>query len=68
MWVLRRGLHPGTAAWIAVLGWGVTAWLVEPFRAESATLLGGLRTIQVIGMGAAIGALWMLRRRVERQP
>jgi phosphatidylglycerol:prolipoprotein diacylglycerol transferase len=68
MWVLRWGLHPGTAAWVALLGWGLTTWLVEPYRAESATLLGGLRTLQVIGLGVAIGALWMLRRRGERQP
>ena len=66
LWAARRGLRGGTAAWIGLLGWGVTTWLVEPFRAESATILGGLRTAQVIGWAAVIGALWALRTRAQR--
>lgn len=62
-WAVRRGLRPGLAGWVALLGWGVTTWLVEPFRADSATILGGLRTAQVIGWAAVIAALWVLRRR-----
>ena len=60
---LRKPSRPGTAALLALLGWGLTAWLVEPFRAESATVVAGIRLWQVIGLGAALAALWMLRRR-----
>lgn len=65
LWAVRRGLRGGTAAGIGLLGWGLTTWLTEPFRAESATILGGLRSAQIIGWGAALLALWMLRRRGE---
>jgi len=63
VWVVRRGGRSGLAGWVALLGWGVTTWLVEPFRAESATIVGGLRTLQVVGWAAVVGALWGLRRR-----
>jgi phosphatidylglycerol:prolipoprotein diacylglycerol transferase len=61
-WVARRDGRSGRAGWIALLGWGVTTWLAEPFRAESATILGGLRTLQIAGWAAALAALWRLRR------
>jgi phosphatidylglycerol:prolipoprotein diacylglycerol transferase len=54
---------PGTAALIALLGYGLSRWLLEPFRAESTVTPGGLRLAQVAGMVAVIGALWALRRR-----
>jgi len=60
---LRKPSRPGTAALLGLLGWGLTAWLVEPFRAASATLVAGIRVWQVIGLGAALTALWALRRR-----
>ena len=60
---LRKPSQPGTAALLGLLGWGLTAWLVEPFRAESATVVAGIRLWQVIGLGAALAALWMLRQR-----
>jgi phosphatidylglycerol---prolipoprotein diacylglyceryl transferase len=60
--LLRRGTYPGTAAWVGVLGYGLSRWLLEPFRADSATVLGGLRVAQLLGLGAALIALWALRR------
>jgi phosphatidylglycerol:prolipoprotein diacylglycerol transferase len=60
---LRKPSRPGTAALLGLLGWGLTAWLIEPFRAESATVVAGIRLWQVIGLGAALAALWRLRRR-----
>jgi phosphatidylglycerol:prolipoprotein diacylglycerol transferase len=59
---LRKPSRPGAAALLGLLGWGLTAWLVEPFRAESPTIVAGIRLWQVIGLGAALAALWMLRR------
>jgi phosphatidylglycerol:prolipoprotein diacylglycerol transferase len=53
----------GTATWIALLGYGLSRWLLEPFRAESTVVLGGLRLAQVLGLVAAIAALWALRSR-----
>jgi phosphatidylglycerol---prolipoprotein diacylglyceryl transferase len=60
---LRKPSRPGTAALLGMLGWGLTAWLIEPFRAESATVVAGIRLWQVIGLGAALAALCILRRR-----
>lgn len=61
LWVGRRNYRPGTGAWIALLGFGLSRLLLEPFRAESAALVGGLRTAQVLGLAAALLALWALR-------
>ena len=60
---LREPSRPGTAALLGLLGWGLTTWLIEPFRAESVAVIAGIRLWQVIGLGAALAALWMLRRR-----
>ncbi|MGC8780601.1 MAG: prolipoprotein diacylglyceryl transferase family protein, partial [Anaerolineae bacterium] len=57
----RRGARPGTTARIALFGWGATTWLIEPFRAESATLVAGLRGAQVAGWIAMLVALWLWR-------
>ena len=59
---LRKASRPGTAALLGLLGWGLTTWLVEPFRAESSTIVAGIRLWQMIGLGAALAALWALRR------
>ncbi len=61
LWAVRRGARPGRPAWIALLGWGAITWLVEPFRAESATIVGGLRAAQIAGWVAMLVALWRLR-------
>jgi len=55
----RGGL--GSTALIAFLGYGLTVWLFEPFRAESAVILGGLRAFQVLGLAVALLALYLLR-------
>ncbi len=60
--VVTRGSRPGIAAWVAILGYGLSRWLLEPFRAESVIVAGGLRLAQVLGLAAALVALWMLRR------
>jgi phosphatidylglycerol:prolipoprotein diacylglycerol transferase len=69
---LRTGglwVRPGTAAWTALLGWGLGRWLLEPFRAESALLPGGFRLAQVVGLAVALVAWWALRsRRAGVQP
>lgn len=59
------GGRPGSAALVALLSFGLILWLFEPFRAESATLPGGLRTAQVAGLAVALAALWLLRPRAE---
>jgi phosphatidylglycerol:prolipoprotein diacylglycerol transferase len=57
-----RDARPGTVAWAALLGYGLLRWLLEPFRAESTTVAGGLRLPQLIGLAAAVVALWQLRK------
>ena len=64
LWALRRGLRPGTAAWLAAFGYGLSRWLLEPFHADSAVILGGLRTAQVLGLVVALVALLALRTRL----
>jgi prolipoprotein diacylglyceryltransferase len=59
--LLARPTRPGTMAWVALLGYGLVRWALEPLRADSATVLGGLRTAQVLGLAAALIALWALR-------
>lgn len=51
----------GSVAWVAVLGYGLSRWLLEPFRAESVMVLGGLRVAQIVGLVMALVALWALR-------
>jgi len=62
LWMIARGSRPAAAALVALCGYGLSRWLLEPFRAESATILGGLRLAQVLGLAAALIALWGLRR------
>ncbi len=62
--MIRRGSRPGAAALVALAGYGLSRWLLEPFRAPevSPVMLGGLRAAQVWGLGVALAALWGLRR------
>jgi len=62
IWVLRMHRRPGTAAWVALLGYGLSRWLLEPFRAESMMAPGGFHAIQLLGLAAALAALWALRQ------
>jgi len=61
---LRLPAGPGTATWLAALGYGLSRWLLEPFRAESATVLNGVRAWQAAGLALALIALWGLRGRI----
>lgn len=62
--MIVRGSRPGAAALVALCGYGLSRWLLEPFRAPEAsvTVLGGLRLAQVFGLAAALIALWGLGR------
>lgn len=60
LWVLKRAYMPGRVAWVALLGYGLVRWLLEPLREQSATMWGGLRTAQVLGLAAMLLALWAL--------
>ncbi len=62
-----RCVPAGMIAWTALLGYGLSRWLLEPFRAESATVLGGLRTAQILGLALALAALMALRTLAARQ-
>ncbi len=68
IWAIGRQHQPGLGAWVALLGYGLGRWLLEPFRAAEASLLvpGGLRLAQVLGLAAALAALWGLRARAGR--
>lgn len=62
--MIRQGARPGTAALVALAGYGLSRWLLEPFRAAevSPVIVGGLRAAQVWGLTVALGALWAVRR------
>jgi phosphatidylglycerol:prolipoprotein diacylglycerol transferase len=62
-WALRHAARPGAVAWLAVLAVGTSTWLLDPFRAEAALVLGGLRSAQLAGLAAMLLALWALRPR-----
>ncbi len=59
---LRRGAA-AAAALVALAGYGLSRWLLEPFRAAelTAVILGGLRAAQVWGLAVALAGLWGLR-------
>jgi phosphatidylglycerol---prolipoprotein diacylglyceryl transferase len=60
---VRRGARPGAPFLLAVLGYGLSRWLLEPFREASPALPGtGLRVPQVIGLALALVSLWALTR------
>lgn len=65
---------PGAAALVALAGYGLCRWLLEPFRAAevSPAILGGLRAAQVWGLVVALSALYGLRAiarpSAQRQP
>ena len=61
--MIRQGSRPGAAALVALAGYGLSRWLLEPFRAPetSAVMVGGLRSAQVLGLAVAFAALWGLR-------
>jgi prolipoprotein diacylglyceryltransferase len=52
----------------ALCGYGLSRWLLEPFRAPDVgvTVLGGLRLAQVVGLVVALIALWALGRLASR--
>lgn len=54
---------PGPGLLFLLFGvfYGAAGVLVEPFRAESALAVGGLRTGQGVGMVALVGALWLMQ-------
>ena len=60
--MIRQESRPGTAALVALAGYGFSRWLLEPFRAESVTILGGVRLAQLLGLAAVLMALGGLRR------
>lgn len=61
---LKIGVRGGAPALIALLGYGLVKWFVEAFRAPevTATILGGVRLDQVIGLALALVALAGLSR------
>ncbi len=65
---LRGGARAGAVALVALLGYGLSRWLLEPFRAESITVLGGLRLAQVWGLALSLAALWGLARQRMAHP
>jgi phosphatidylglycerol:prolipoprotein diacylglycerol transferase len=52
----------------ALLGYGLTRWLFEPFHVESATMAGGVLTAQVAGLALALAAVWLLRSQAAALP
>jgi phosphatidylglycerol:prolipoprotein diacylglycerol transferase len=67
-WGLTRQRKPGAAALVALVACGFAALLIEPARADSLTTAGGFRLAQLLGLTAAILALWGLRKRSEPAP
>jgi phosphatidylglycerol---prolipoprotein diacylglyceryl transferase len=68
LWMITHGSRPGAAALVALCGYGLSRWLLEPFRAPEAsvTVLGGLRLAQMAGLAVALVALWGVGRLAAR--
>jgi prolipoprotein diacylglyceryltransferase len=66
--LIRRATLPGVPALAALLGIGLTELLAEAFRSPdvSATILGGLRLGQVLGLLVALVGLAGLRALLSR--
>ncbi len=64
-WIIAQARPSGVAALVALAWYGLSRWLLEPFHADSLTMLGGLRTAQVVGFVVALVALWLLARRAR---
>lgn len=61
-WLARRQLRPGGLA-VAYLGWqGIMLLAIEPLRADSLLLPGGIRSAQVVGLALLLAALLWARR------
>ncbi len=58
--VLAKPARPGTGALVGLLGYGLSRWLLEPFRAESLLVLGGIRAAQLLGLAVALIALYVI--------
>jgi len=63
--VITRQKRPGAAALVALAGYGLALWLLEPARADSLTTIGGLRVPQLVGLAALFLALWVLHLRLS---
>ena len=64
----RRAIdRGGRTAEIALLVYGLTRWLWEPFRADSPLILFGLRAPQVIGLACILFAAQRLLRPAQMQ-
>jgi phosphatidylglycerol:prolipoprotein diacylglycerol transferase len=61
LWRVERrqggSLAPGMLGQLFLIGMGITLLLIEPLRADSPTLFGGIRTLQVIGLAGITAAL-----------
>jgi phosphatidylglycerol:prolipoprotein diacylglycerol transferase len=57
--MIGRGARQGAPFLCALAGWGLVTWFVEAFRATelAATMAGGIRLMQVIGLVIALAAL-----------
>lgn len=62
LWQAGRDVPtPGLLFLLFVALYGGARLLLEPFRASSAAIFGGLRAAQVTGLGATLAALWLMR-------
>lgn len=52
---------PGSLFFLYVALYGAACLLIEPFRAQSVLVLGGLRATQVAGLLELLVALWMMQ-------
>jgi phosphatidylglycerol:prolipoprotein diacylglycerol transferase len=57
----RASPAPGTLFMLFLATYGVALLLVEPFRAQSTLILGGIRAEQLAGLLALLAALWLMR-------
>jgi prolipoprotein diacylglyceryltransferase len=52
---------PGLLFLLFGVFYGAAGVLIEPFRAQSTLTVGGLRSVQVAGLVALAGALWLMK-------
>lgn len=62
-----RSTQPGHRAWLALFLYALTRLVFDAFRGDSLILAGGFRADQIVALGVALVAGWVLLRQVSTQ-
>lgn len=66
-WARTRRPYAGFLFLLFLLTYGAARLFLDAFRADAWLLAGGYRTVQVIGLGAVVLALWQMGQQVTQR-